>query len=285
MIGPQSPLSVEYRYLKAFVLTAKHSSFSKAAMELKVAQSAISRQIKLLERSLRQELIIRSSKKVVLTERGKELFFAVQGLEDNVKNIFGQESKRTIRIGVLQGLLENWSQRIFETYYGAHENNLFIRVAAPSKLKAMLQEGRLDLAFTNENIQGELISSLKLFDETLVLISKEKVCMETIDRYRWIIYGDDDNLVQTYTKRSRDIIEVNDMFTIVHLVRAGVGIAVVPSHILSDLQGLVVQKFERSQKSEIYLAVLNFKSTPSYLEEFIQIVMDRRRYVEDQGFH
>ena len=40
---------LDFRYLKAFMLTAKYSSFSKAAEELNIAQSAVSRQIKLLE--------------------------------------------------------------------------------------------------------------------------------------------------------------------------------------------------------------------------------------------
>ena len=39
-------------YLKAFLVTAKHLSFSKAAEEMRVAQSAVSRQVKLLEESL-----------------------------------------------------------------------------------------------------------------------------------------------------------------------------------------------------------------------------------------
>ena len=60
---------MEYRYLKAFLLTAEHSSFSKAAQLLSIAQSAVSRQIKLLEESLGEELIIRSSKKVILTTK------------------------------------------------------------------------------------------------------------------------------------------------------------------------------------------------------------------------
>ena len=63
---------IDFRYLKAFILTAKYASFSKAAEELNIAQSAVSRQIKLLEDTLGEELIIRSSKKVVLSEKGKE---------------------------------------------------------------------------------------------------------------------------------------------------------------------------------------------------------------------
>ena len=47
---------LDFRYLKAFMLTAKYSSFSKAAEELNIAQSAVSRQIKLLEDALGTDL-------------------------------------------------------------------------------------------------------------------------------------------------------------------------------------------------------------------------------------
>ncbi|WP_393096157.1 LysR family transcriptional regulator, partial [Halobacteriovorax sp. ZH3_bin.1] len=45
---------MDYRYLRAFTLTAKYLSFSKAAAELKIAQSAVSRQVKLLEESMNE---------------------------------------------------------------------------------------------------------------------------------------------------------------------------------------------------------------------------------------
>lgn len=262
----------DHRYLKAFILTAKHSSFSKAAMELRIAQSAISRQIKLLEESVGQELIIRSSKKVILTDKGKELFLAAQNFEATAKNIFESEHTKTIRIGVLQGLLENWFQHILSLYYQDYDNNVIIKVASPIALKNLLQEGQLDLIFTNENIQSELVSSLKLFDETLVLISKEQISLEKIHQYRWIIYGDEDNLIQTYRRRSERIVQVDDIFTIVQLVKAGIGIAVVPGHVVEDQSQLFVQKFTRVRKSEIYLATLNFKSMPQYLKHLIQFV-------------
>ena len=65
----------------------------------------------------------------------------------------------------------------------------------------------------------------------------------------------------------------------------GWGSPVVPSHILGDSGDLVVEDFDRSLKSEIYLATLNFKSMPSYLEDFVQIVMKRRGRVEREMAH
>ncbi len=62
---------MEYNYLKAFFEVAKQRNFTKAAETLNIAQSAVSRQISLLEYSLKKQLIIRSSRKVVLTPEGE----------------------------------------------------------------------------------------------------------------------------------------------------------------------------------------------------------------------
>ena len=266
----------DYRYLRAFILIGKHSSFSKTAMELRIAQSAISRQIKLLEQSLNQELIIRSSKKVILTDKGRELFLAAKSFEATIKNIFENEQTKTIHIGVLQGLLENWFQHILSLYYKDYSNNIVIKVASPMALKNLLHEGQLDIIFINENIQSELISALKLFDETLVLISKEKVSLEQIHQYRWIIYDDEDNLIRTYRKRSDRIIQVDDMSTIIQLVKAGIGLAVVPHHVVGDGPKLFVEKFTQSHKNEIYLATLNFRAMPQYLKDLIQFIVKQK---------
>lgn len=266
---------LDYRYLKAFILTAQHCSFSKAAKELKIAQSAISRQIKLLEETLGEELIIRSSKKVILTDKGKQLYLASKNYEETTKDIFENEQSKTLRIGVLQGLLENWFHKVLSEYYQENKNNIRIKVDAPSVLKQELQEGQLDVIFSNENIQNELISSLKLFDENLVLISQEKVEVSKVHQYRWIIYNDEDNLIKNYKRKSNDYIEVASISTIIKLVESGIGIAVVPDHVL-DLKGehknLTIQKFSSARKSEIFMATLNYKVMPKHLKQLVQFV-------------
>ena len=60
--------------LEYFVHTAEMGSLSKAAIVLNVAQSALSRQIRLLETDLKVTLLLRNGRGVVLTEAGKRLF-------------------------------------------------------------------------------------------------------------------------------------------------------------------------------------------------------------------
>lgn len=62
------------RQLETFVKVAEVGSFSKAALILGIAQPALSRQVRLLETELRETLLVRTGRGVVLTEAGKRLY-------------------------------------------------------------------------------------------------------------------------------------------------------------------------------------------------------------------
>ncbi|MBH46682.1 MAG: hypothetical protein CME71_00770 [Halobacteriovorax sp.] len=263
---------MEYRYLKAFILTASHSSFSKAAESLNIAQSAVSRQIKLLEESLGEELIVRSSKKVLLTNKGKELFLAGQSFDKVALEIFKREDDRPINIGILHGLLKNWFAPILVKYYRKSNRNLNIKIAEQYELKRGIEDGKFDIVFSTENIQSELISSLKLFDEKFVLISKSEVNRKKLSEYRWIVFSSNDHLFEISKKASDQITMVDDISTIVNMARQSVGIAVVPDHVLKKNDTLVVQEIPGLPNGEVFMTTLNYKSMPMHLKEFAELV-------------
>src|SRR5919107_171109 len=59
--------------LRAFEAAARHASFSRAADELGVTHGAVSKQIRVLEDDLRQQLFNRGVRQVKLTSAGREL--------------------------------------------------------------------------------------------------------------------------------------------------------------------------------------------------------------------
>src|SRR3569833_3357147 len=63
--------SMDFRQLRTFSCVAALGSLSKASATLRVAQPALSRQIKLLEHELRTELFTRNSHGMVLTDAGR----------------------------------------------------------------------------------------------------------------------------------------------------------------------------------------------------------------------
>jgi DNA-binding transcriptional LysR family regulator len=262
---------IDFRYLKAFQLTALHLNFSKAAQELKIAQSAISRQIKLLEESMNEQLIVRSSKKVILTEKGKALYRALMQFEDQTKQLANTTGPKLIKIGILHGLLENWFIKVIKDFTRQSIHELKIEMDTPAKLKQKLMDGKFDVVFTTENIQNELLTSLRLFEEKLVLISKKDIEIKNIDQYPWITYGESDYMFDLYPKHSNQTIMVESITTIIKLVKEGVGVAIVPSHTILD-EKIKTYDIKGIKRPQIYMSTLSYQTLPAHLQQFSDIV-------------
>ncbi len=265
-------ISLDYRYLKAFMITARYLNFSKAAQELNIAQSAVSRQIKLLEESVGQQLIVRSSKKVLLTEKGQSLLKELASLEEKIQEIFFGHMNKTIKVGILHGLLETWFNDVMVDFSNQSLHQLNVEVSFLEDLNMKLHNGKYDIIFTTENIQSEIVSSLKLFEEKMVLISKSEINPKTAHEYPWIVYSEQDHLFQLYKKRSKKIIVVNSITTIQKLVKKGVGIAIVPDHTVDKDNLLNVYELKGQAKQHIHLSTLNFKTMPDYLKSLVEII-------------
>ncbi len=65
---------MNFKQLEYFVHVAELGSFSKAALVLDIAQPALSRQVRSLETDLRETLLLRNGRGVVLTEAGRRLY-------------------------------------------------------------------------------------------------------------------------------------------------------------------------------------------------------------------
>lgn len=267
--------SPDYRYLKAFRVTSHHLNFSKAALELNIAQSAVSRQIKLLEESVGEQLIIRSSKKVLLTDKGRALLEELDLFEVRLQDIFFGHMNKVIKIGILHGLLETWFNDVMVEYSSEFQNQLVVEVNSLETLKDRLHAGKYDLTFSTENIQSELVSSLKLFEEKMVLVSKNEINPKEAHLSPWIVYSENDHLFQLYKKRSAKIIIVNSITTILKLVRKGVGVAIVPNHTIESDMSLKTYELKGMPKQHIHLSSLNFKVMPEHIKELVDLIKQR----------
>src|SRR6187431_2763903 len=76
---------MDLKQLEYFVRVAELGSFTRAAIELDVAQPALSRQVRLLEVELRQTLLVRNGRGAVPTEAGKLLLEHGRGILHQVE--------------------------------------------------------------------------------------------------------------------------------------------------------------------------------------------------------
>ncbi|RTZ15543.1 LysR family transcriptional regulator [Vibrio aquaticus] len=89
-MSPYSYLPYSHNALKVFEVVARVMSFTKAADELNVTQSAVSRQIKQLEDELSSSLILRKHRAFELTPRGQELFAVLRQNYHNLDLLLAQ---------------------------------------------------------------------------------------------------------------------------------------------------------------------------------------------------
>ena len=68
----QNKLRVSGQFLYSFTVVAKHMSFTKAAEDLCITQSAVSHRMRCLEQELGFPLFHRLTRKIILTEEGRE---------------------------------------------------------------------------------------------------------------------------------------------------------------------------------------------------------------------
>lgn len=98
--------------LVTFEAVARHQSFSKAAEELHLSQSAISRHIVLLEESLKRKLFDRSAKRVQLTNTGKaylaEIEVALNGIKTATSKISKTKREQSLTLATSSSVAHFW---------------------------------------------------------------------------------------------------------------------------------------------------------------------------------
>lgn len=98
--------------LFAFDAAMRHQSFTLAAEELNVTQSAISRQIKQLEAILGMQLFLKNGRNVRSTDAAalyaKRVHNGLKEIADGTKFIMGHQGAETVKLGVLPTTSSRW---------------------------------------------------------------------------------------------------------------------------------------------------------------------------------
>ena len=134
--------------LPAFEAAARHLSFTKAAGELFLTQSAVSRQIQALEASLGGKLFERRTRALLLTERGQLLYKVVQevleGLQRATEKLRGAAAARTVTVTTTPGFASLWLIPRLNGYLQDHPG-VDVRISASYETVNLERDG-VDLA-------------------------------------------------------------------------------------------------------------------------------------------
>ena len=168
---------MDLKQLAYFVRVAELGSFTRAAQALNVAQPALSRQVRLLEVELRQNLLVRNGRGATPTQAGQVLLEHGRGILHQVER--AREELGRVRSGlsgrVALGLPPSVARVLAVPLTRAFrarlpEAQLSISEGLSSAMQENLQNGRLDIAvlYNPSPVQGIELSPL--MHEALMLV-------------------------------------------------------------------------------------------------------------------
>ena len=142
---------MELRTLRYFVQVADAESFSKAGEHLRVAQPALSRQIRKLEDELGLRLFIRSGRRIELTEAGRLLLARARALLRQAANLADEvrtatsDLSGTVSIGISPAVSEALAPLVFE---GCREDHPKLMVHFVEGFSSLIMEQLLNQELT-----------------------------------------------------------------------------------------------------------------------------------------
>jgi len=155
--------------LLAFEAAARHLSFTKAAGELFLTQSAVSRQIQALEESLGSKLFERRTRALLLTEAGQRFYQVTQGvlgqLDEATQKLRGATAARTVTVTTTPGFASLWLIPRLNAYLQANPG-VDVRISA-SYEEANLEREGIDLAVRYAP-DAEMEGQRPVFEESVI---------------------------------------------------------------------------------------------------------------------
>jgi LysR family glycine cleavage system transcriptional activator len=134
--------------LRGFECAARHLNFTRAADELFLTQSAVSRQIQALEARLAVRLFLRKRRGLALTAEGDRLYRAVQGalrqVQDALDSLQPAEDGQRVTVTSTMAFCSLWLVPRLGEFHSAHPD-VDVRVAANDRVLNLERE-RIDIS-------------------------------------------------------------------------------------------------------------------------------------------
>jgi DNA-binding transcriptional LysR family regulator len=242
---------METRHLRYFLAVAEEKHFGRAALRLHMAQPPLSHQIKQLEEQVGTPLFERTTRKVELTpagellfERGRRILQDLEDLESDIVQV-GEGASGVLRLGLSGSatyrLLPSLVQRVQRELPGL---KLTVRgeMLTP-QMVADLEEGRLDIAVLRPPVHSPDLGLAYLEQDRLVaalhathpLASREQLSLADLADEAFVGYPAESVVTRIFHEACRRqgfspriVQETRETSTLLSLVAAGMGIALVP---------------------------------------------------------
>jgi len=290
---------MEFKQLESFLAVVKFRSFTKAAEKLYSSQPTISTHIRNLEEELQTQLIIRTTKNIEITPRGKELYECASKmlqLRDNLLKSWMTDDRKQIHLGastipygyILPEILPEFGKICPDVYFEVDQSD------SQGIVDALLR-GEFDVGLIGMPCDEDSLVCLPFYRDRMVVITPVterflkqdgRLDADIISESPFILREEGSgsrksaaNLLEQMgieEEKLHVVARINDQESIKNLVAGGLGISIISEravrNFVKEKRLLAFDIPTKAAERNLYLVFhKNYRLTP-YMEEFIRFV-------------
>jgi DNA-binding transcriptional LysR family regulator len=255
--------TIDWKRLHTFLTVAECKSFTSAGRRLSLSQSAISRQISILEKELRTPLFLRTSHGLVLTEGGEDFFATVQAMANKLSmgiariNEWREKPEGPLRITTSLAFGSGWLTARIEKFHQIYPGiSLSLLLVDDLELDLLMRQADCALRFARQK-HPSLVQRVLMKIRYHIFASQQYLDrhgipqgVDDLSDHKIIVYGEDVpapitdmNWLLTANMAPgtmrKPTLRVNSVYGIYRAVESGLGIAALPYYVTEEASALV----------------------------------------------
>jgi DNA-binding transcriptional LysR family regulator len=259
---PSNVPDLTARQLQAVVAVAQYNSFIAAAVFLRTSQPALTRTIKRVEDVLGVRLFDRSTRRVAITAGGKEFVAVAERMLNDLRisigsmREIGEEQRGQIIISSIMSVANGLLPAIVAKYRATRPGiEIILREGVHGTVLEDIRSGTADLGVTYVDDVPDFVTAKRVNREVFDVVLQRTHPLSKAAKRRSVTLAELVDLPMVslpHESRTRRIIDaaaaaagrtlhhaatVTQFATMMSFVRAGVGIAIVPSGAIAGLLG------------------------------------------------
>ncbi len=248
---------IDSRQLRAFATLARLGSFTRAAAELCLTQSAVSHSIRSLEESLGCRVLDRLGKMVTLTHEGEHLLMHADKILQEMAaareslDQLGKWGRSRLRVGASATACQYILPRVLTEFKKSYPQcRITIEPCDTPLVRDLLSANKIDMGIALQSKQDNTrIEFIPLFDDELMFVVGPDhpwalaghVCRDEIPKQNYILYDKTSftfQMIEAYFREEEmplnTLIQLGNIEAIKELVKLGLGVSILASWVARE---------------------------------------------------
>lgn len=272
--------------MKYFIEIVEQGSLNKAAQRLYLSQPALTKQLGILEKSMKCKLLIRTHNGIKLTTSGRYFYersiAIISMITETITKIEGFNNTNIIRIGALPNLITYFLPKLVDKFKSMNHEVFIDAMDTNSKLITSLDDDLFNIVFVSDAIEKPNFVTIPLIVEPFFVVMSntnhlakiDEIDFFTIMKERLILYKDPCPI----RAKIRDhcnlmnlipniILELEETESVIKYVEQNFGITILPKMVVNNINNplIVVREIKKFPIHRVVSAVIKKEDSSFFL--------------------